>query len=449
MSAIGEMSGMSIGLIMFAILMVLLALRVQIGIAMFIVGAGGFVVMNDFSWLPLLNSLKNLAYSRFSNYDLAVIPLFMLMGQFATNGGLSRALFNCVNNFIGHFRGGVAMASVGACAAFGAICGSSLATAATMGQVALPELKRYKYAGSLATGALAAGGTLGIMIPPSVPLVIYAVLTQESIGKLFMAAIIPGLLALLGYLLVIRIVVTLKPEAGPAGARVPTAVALRSLVGVIPILLVFLVVIVGIYGGWANPTEAASIGAAACGILAVLTGGMRGAGIIKSLTGTAQATAMIFLVLLGADMLNAGLAITQMPAELAMWVKESGLPPLSVIFAILLIYIFLGCVMDSLAMILLTIPIFYPIVISLDFWGMPVADKSIWFGILALMVVEIGLVHPPVGMNIYIINKIAKDVPLMETFKGVMPFLASDLLRIILLVFFPVISLYLVHTFGG
>ena len=449
MSAIGEMSGMSIGLIMFAILMVLLALRVQIGIAMFIVGAGGFVVMNDFSWLPLLNSLKNLAYSRFSNYDLAVIPLFMLMGQFATNGGLSRALFNCVNNFIGHFRGGVAMASVGACAAFGAICGSSLATAATMGQVALPELKRYKYAGSLATGALAAGGTLGIMIPPSVPLVIYAVLTQESIGKLFMAAIIPGLLALLGYLLVIRIVVTLKPEAGPAGARVPTAVALRSLVGVIPILLVFLVVIVGIYGGWANPTEAASIGAAACGILAVLTGGMRGAGIIKSLTGTAQATAMIFLVLLGADMLNAGLAITQMPAELAMWVKDSGLPPLSVIFAILLIYIFLGCVMDSLAMILLTIPIFYPIVIGLDFWGMPVADKSIWFGILALMVVEIGLVHPPVGMNIYIINKIAKDVPLMETFKGVMPFLASDLLRIILLVFFPVISLYLVHTFGG
>jgi tripartite ATP-independent transporter DctM subunit len=449
MSTIAEMSGMSIGLIMFAILMVLLALRVQIGIAMFIVGAGGFVVMNDFSSLPLLNSLKNLAYSRFSNYDLAVIPLFMLMGQFATNGGLSRALFNCVNNFIGHFRGGVAMASVGACAAFGAICGSSLATAATMGQVALPELKRYKYAGSLATGALAAGGTLGIMIPPSVPLVIYAVLTQESIGKLFMAAIIPGLLALLGYLLVIRIVVTLKPEAGPAGARVPTAVALRSLVGVIPILLVFLVVIVGIYGGWANPTEAASIGAAACGILAVLTGGMRGAGIIKSLTGTAQATAMIFLVLLGADMLNAGLAITQMPAELAMWVKDSGLPPLSVIFAILLIYIFLGCVMDSLAMILLTIPIFYPIVIGLDFWGMPVADKSIWFGILALMVVEIGLVHPPVGMNIYIINKIAKDVPLMETFKGVMPFLASDLLRIILLVFFPVISLYLVHTFGG
>ena len=441
-------SGMTIGLIMFAVLLVLLALRVHIGIAMFIIGGAGFLVMNDYQSLPLLATLKNVAYARFSNYDLAVIPLFMLMGQFATHGGLSRALFNCVNSFVGHWRGGVAMASVGACAAFGAICGSSLATAATMGQVALPELRRYNYAGSLATGALAAGGTLGIMIPPSVPLVIYAVLTQESIGKLFMAAVIPGLIAMLGYMIVIRIVVTLKPEAGPAGERVPLALALRTLAGVLPILLVFLVVIVGIYGGWANPTEAASIGAAACGIIAVLNG-MRVEGILKSILGTAQATAMIFLVLLGADMLNSGLALTQMPAELASWVQSSGLPPLSVIFAILLIYILLGCVMDSLAMILLTIPIFYPIVMGLEFAGMAPADKSIWFGILALMVVEIGLVHPPVGMNIYIINRIAKDVPVMETFKGVLPFLASDLVRILLLVFFPVLSLYLVHTFGS
>jgi len=442
------MSGMTIGLIMFAVLLVLLALRVHIGIAMFIIGGAGFLVMNDYQSLPLLATLKNVAYARFSNYDLAVIPLFMLMGQFATHGGLSRALFNCVNSFVGHWRGGVAMASVGACAAFGAICGSSLATAATMGQVALPELRRYNYAGSLATGALAAGGTLGIMIPPSVPLVIYAVLTQESIGKLFMAAVIPGLIAMLGYMIVIRIVVTLKPEAGPAGERVPLALALRSLAGVLPILLVFLVVIVGIYGGWANPTEAASIGAAACGIIAVLNG-MRVEGILKSILGTAQATAMIFLVLLGADMLNSGLALTQMPAELASWVQSSGLPPLSVIFAIVLIYILLGCVMDSLAMILLTIPIFYPIVMGLEFAGLAPADKSIWFGILALMVVEIGLVHPPVGMNIYIINRIAKDVPVMETFKGVLPFLASDLVRILLLVFFPGLSLYLVHTFGN
>jgi tripartite ATP-independent transporter DctM subunit len=442
------MSGMTTGLIMFAALLVLLALRVHIGIAMFLIGGAGFLVMNDFSWLPLLSSLKNIAYARFSNYDLAVIPLFMLMGQFATHGGLSRALFNSVNSFVGHLRGGVAMAAVGACAAFGAICGSSLATAATMGQVALPELRRFNYAGSLATGALAAGGTLGILIPPSVPLVIYAVLTQESIGKLFMAAVIPGVIAMLGYMLVIRIVVALKPDAGPAGERVPFPVALRTLGGVMPILLVFLVVIVGIYDGWANPTEAASIGAAACGIIAVANG-LRLDGILKSIFGTAQSTAMIFLVLLGADMLNSGLAITQMPTELATWVQGSGLPPLSVMFAILLIYIFLGCVMDSLAMILLTIPIFYPIVMGLDFWGMPAADKSIWFGILALMVVEIGLVHPPVGMNIYIINRLAKDVPVVETFKGVLPFLASDLIRILLLVFFPVLSLYLVHAFGG
>ena len=442
------MSGMTIGMIMFAVLLLMLAMRVHIGVGMFIIGGAGFLAMNDYAAAPLLNAVKNLAYSRFSNYDLAVILLFMLMGQFATNGGLSRALFTCVNNFVGHFRGGVAMAAVGACAAFGAICGSSLATAATMGQVALPELRRYNYAGSLATGALAAGGTLGIMIPPSVPLVIYAVLTQESIGKLFMAAIVPGVIAMLGYMIVIRIVVALKPEAGPAGERVPLSVALRSLLGVTPILLVFVVVIVGIYGGWANPTEAASIGVFACGLLAII-GGMRVEGIVKSITGTAQATAMIFLVLLGADMLNAGLAITQMPTELASWVQGSGLPPLSVIFAILLIYILLGCVMDSLAMILLTIPIFYPIVMGLDFWGMTTTDKSIWFGILALMVVEIGLVHPPVGMNIYIINRLAKDVPVMETFKGVLPFLASDLVRIVALVFFPVLSLYLVHAFGG
>ncbi|SIP96428.1 TRAP transporter, DctM subunit [Aromatoleum tolulyticum] len=443
------MSGIAIGATMFAILLVLLVLRVHIGITMFIVGAGGYLTMMGGELPPFLNMLKNLAYARLSNYDLAVIPMFLLMGQFATHGGLSRALFRCVSSLVGHWRGGVAIASTGACAGFGAICGSSLATAATMGQVALPELKRYNYSGALATGALAAGGTLGILIPPSVPLVIYAVLTQESIGKLFMAAVLPGLIAMLGYMLVIRIIVTLKPEAGPAGPRVPLAEKLRSIANVTPVALIFLVVIVGIYGGWANPTEAASIGAAACGILAVVTGGMRGEGIRESVLGAAEATAMIFLVLLGADMLNTGLALTQMPVELANWVRDSGLSPLLVLTTILLIYVFLGCVMDALAMILLTIPIFYPMVMGLEFWGLTPDEKSIWFGILVLMVVEIGLVHPPVGMNIYIINKAAKDVPLTDTFRGVMPFLASDLMRITLLLFFPAISLYLVRTFGG
>ncbi|MCC4113805.1 TRAP transporter large permease [Aromatoleum toluclasticum] len=443
------MSGIAIGATMFAVLLVLLVLRVHIGITMFLVGAAGYLTMMGGEITPFLNMLKNLAYARLSNYDLAVIPMFLLMGQFATHGGLSRALFRCVSSLVGHWRGGVAIASTGACAGFGAICGSSLATAATMGQVALPELKRCNYSGALSTGALAAGGTLGILIPPSVPLVIYAVLTQESIGKLFMAAVLPGLIAMLGYMLVIRIIVTLKPEAGPAGPRVPLAEKLRSIANVAPVALIFLVVIVGIYGGWANPTEAASIGAAACGILAVVSGGMRAEGIRESVLGAAEATAMIFLVLLGADMLNTGLALTQMPVELANWVKDSGLSPLLVLTAILLIYVFLGCVMDALAMILLTIPIFYPMVMGLEFWGLTPDEKSIWFGILVLMVVEIGLVHPPVGMNIYIINKAAKDVPLTDTFRGVMPFLASDLVRITLLLFFPAITLYLVRTFGG
>ena len=441
------MSGIAVGGVIFAAMLALMVVRVPIGIAMFIVGAAGYVYLTGGNVLALLNSLKNLAYARLSNYDLVVIPLFLLMGQFATHGGLSKALFRFVGAFLGHFRGGVAMAAIGACAGFGAICGSSVATAATMGQVALPELRRFGYSGSLATGALAAGGTLGIMIPPSVPLVIYAILTQESIGKLFVAAVLPGIIAMLGYMLVVKIVVTMKPAAGPAGPRVAWPERLRSLLLVFPVLLVFLVVIVGIYGGWANPTEAAAIGAAACGVIAVASGGMRMRGLIDSALGTAQSTAMIFLVLLGADMMNSALALSQMPVELASWVKASGFSPMLVMIMILVIYIFLGCVMDALAMILLTIPIFYPMVMALDFWGMSNDDKSIWFGILALMVVEIGLVHPPVGLNVYIINRLAKDIPLTETFKGVVPFLLSDFARITLLLYFPIISLYLVHAF--
>ena len=442
------MSGMAIGMSMFGILLFLLLLRIPIGIVMLLVGAGGVLVMTGGEPMVLLSSLKNLAYARLSNYDLAVIPLFLLMGQFATHGGLSRALFRCVGSFVGHWRGGLAMASIGASAGFGAICGSSLATAATMGQVALPELRRYRYSGSLSTGALAAGGTLGILIPPSVPLIVYAVLTQESIGKLFVAAVIPGIIAVIGYMIVVRIYVALDPNAGPAGPRASWGERLRALIQVTPVILVFAVVIIGIYAGWANPTEAASIGAGACGIMAFFFG-MSLKDLKTSILGTASTTAMIFLVLLGADMLNTGLALTQMPVQLANSVTGSGMPPVLVMAAILLIYLLLGCVMDAIAMILLTIPIFYPIVLGLDFWGMSNMDKSLWFGILSLMVVEIGLVHPPVGMNLYIINKLARDVPLGQTFKGVFPFLMSDLVRTLLLLFFPILSLYAVHAFGG
>ena len=442
------MSGTMIGLIGFGCLLGMLALRVHIAVAMFITGSGVYIVMNQGDFNTLFYTLNNLVYARVSNYDLAVIPLFILMGQFATHGGLSKSLFRAAGTLIGHWRGGLAMAATAACAAFGAICGSSLATAATMGQVALPELRSHGYSGKLATATLAASGTLGIMIPPSVPLVIYAVLTQESIGKLFVAAVIPGIIAALGYLLVIAIVVRRDPTAGPAGVKAPFADMIKAQAGIIPVLLVFLVVIVGIYGGWTNPTEAASIGAAACGIIAVVSGGMRLDAFLKSIYGTAHSCGMIFMVLICADLLNSALALSQMPTELAIWVQTSGLPPLIVLFSILIIYILLGCVMDSLAMILLTIPIFYPVVMGLEYFGLSVDEKSIWFGILALMVVEIGLVHPPVGMNLYVINKLAKDVSMKDTALGVMPFLASDFIRIVLLVFFPFFSLALVRYFG-
>lgn len=437
------MSGLALGLIALAITMSLLLLRVHIGITMLVGGAACFWAVNDGDLSSLLFTLNDLAYSRLSNYDLAVIPLFVLMGQFATHGGLSRAIFRCASAFIGHWKGGMGLSAIGACAGFGAICGSSLATAATMSHVALPELRRHNYSGRLATATVAAGGTLGILIPPSVPLIIYAVLTQESIAKLFVAAIVPGVIAILGYMLVLRIMVARDESQATFSPRASTAERLRALLGVSPVIGVFLVVIVGIYGGWANPTEAASIGAAACGVLAVLQGGMRWSGLRASLLGTAETTAMIFLVLLGADLLNSGLALTQMPGELAAWVIGSGLAPMLVLILILALYLLLGCVMDSLAMILLTIPIFYPMIMGLDFFGLGETEKSIWFGILALMVVEIGLIHPPLGMNLFIVQRAAGDVPYGETARGIVPFLCSDLVRIALLVAFPGLSLWL------
>ena len=439
------MSGTQVGLTMFAVMLALMFLRIPIGIAMLIAGAGAYVHLTGDTLVPLLNFMKNLAYARLSNYDLVVIPLFLLMGQFATHGALSRGLFRFINACVGHLRGGVAMAAIGACAAFGAICGSSLATAATMGQVALPELRRLNYSGALATGALAAGGTLGIMIPPSIPLVVYAVLVQESIGKLFLAAVIPGLIAVLGYMLVVRVVVGLDPAAGPAGKRQPWSIRIHALADVLPVMLVFVAVVGGIYGGWATPTEAAAIGAIACGLIALYKG-MGFDGVVASALGTASGSAMILLVLLGADLLNTTLALTQMPATLASWVQGMDLAPLMVVFLIIAIYLFLGCVMESLSMIMLTVPMFYPLVMSLDLWELSSADKSIWFGILCLTVVEVGLIHPPVGMNVYLINRIAGDVPLTQTFRGVVPFLVADGLRTVLLVCVPSLSLFLVHT---
>ncbi|AMO38471.1 C4-dicarboxylate ABC transporter permease [Thauera humireducens] len=434
------MSGTTIGLIMGVVMMSMLALRVQIGIAMFLTGAIGYIWVSGLD--PLLAYLKNAPYGRFSLYDLSVVPLFLLMGQFATHGGLSRALFKAGNAFIGHWKGGMAMAGVASCAGFGAICGSSLATAATMSHVVLPELKRHQYKPSLATGSLAAGGTLGILIPPSVPLVIYAILAEQNIAKLFLAAFVPGILAAIGYMLVIAIVCRVDAAAGgPGSPKHSWAERLRTVIDTWPVLLIFLVVIGGIYGGLFTPTEAAAVGALATGIAAWRSGGLKGRGFMECIYGTATGTGMMFLILLGADTLNSFMALSQLPAEAAAWVQEMGFGPFTVLFAIILIYLVLGCVMDSLSMILLTVPIFLPIILGLDYWGLGMEEKAIWFGMVALVVMEVGLITPPVGMNVYIINGVAKDVPMATIFRGVLPFLASDIIRIFLLVFFPSISL--------
>ncbi len=437
------MTHLELGLWSFPVLLALIFLRVPIGLAMLSVGFFGTWMVTG-SWIPILAQLKSLTYDTFSSYSLSIVPLFLLMGQFATRGGMSQALFKAAETWLGHRRGGVAMAAVGACAGFGAICGSSLATAATMGQVALPELRRYGYSGALATGCLAAGGTLGILIPPSVVLVIYAILTEQNIIKLFMAAMVPGVLAALGYMITIAIYVRVKPDS--AGQREPADLAERfsALISVWPVLLIFVLVIGGIYLGWFTPTEGAAVGAAGTGLIALANGGLTWRSLGESITGTAISTGMIFFIVLGAAVYNGFLAFSQLPQETANYVATLGISPWLVLLVILLCYLVFGCVMDSLSMILLTIPIFFPIVSVLDF-GLPAEEMAIWFGVVVLITVEVGLITPPVGMNLFVINSMAPDVPLSRTYGGALPFVVSDVIRIAILVAFPVITLGLVR----
>ncbi len=438
------MGGPTIALLLFAGMLALMFVRVPIALAMFVPGAVGYVMLAG--WMPFSNYLKGLAWARLANYDLTVIPLFLLMGAFATQGGLSRSLFAAASALIGHLRGGLAMAAVMACAAFGSVCGSSVATAATMAKVALPEMLRQNYSGRLATATLAAGGTLGIMIPPSVVLVIYGILAEQNIAKLFAAAIVPGIIATLGYCVAIAIYVRLFPEHGPASERA----SLRQLGGAMkdvwPIAAIFLVVFGGIYGGWFTPTEAASIGAAATFLAALLRGSLTLGRFLECFYDTAVTTGMIFMIFLGADVMNAALALSQFPAALSSFVKDLGIAPLAVVAGILVFYVVLGAVMDELSMILLTLPIFLPTIVGLDLFGLPTDQKLIWFGILVLMVVEIGLIAPPVGLNVYVINGLAKTVPIGESYRGVVPFLLSDVLRTVLLLLFPAVSLWLVKV---
>ena len=496
------MSDIAIGLLSFPALLALIFIRVPIGLAMFLVGLFGLYFVTGSFDVPL-GRLKSETYSTFSSYSLSIVPIFLLMGHFATLGGMSTALFRAAEGFVGHKRGGVAVAAVGACAGFGAICGSSLATAATMGRVALPELRKYGYSGGFSTATLAAGGTLGILIPPSVVLVIYAILTEQNIAKLFLAAVVPGLLAALGYVLAIALYVRFYP--GSAGTRppIPMAQRLRQLFEVWPVLIVFGLVVGGIYLGWFTPTEGAAVGAASTGLIAWLNGGLTFATLKTSFEVTAKSTAMIFFIILGAAFYNGFLALTNVPQAFSGFVVENELSPWTVLIIILIFYLILGCVMDSLSMILLTIPIFFPVVSVLDFGlvdlvsmqheaaraalaqtsdlvpevrsqiemliasgseisrelqreiGIRVtqgmADRialeqtAIWFGILVLIVVEVGLITPPVGMNLFVINAMDRRTRLQDTYKAVLFFVGSDLIRVTILFLFPAISLFLIY----
>jgi C4-dicarboxylate transporter, DctM subunit len=439
------LSDFEIGLYSFPLLLVLIFLRMPIGLAMFAVGFLGLDMVTG-GMLVALSKLKSETYSTFSSYSLSIVPMFLLMGHFATLGGMSQALFKAAESFLGHRKGGVAMAAIGACAGFGAICGSSLATAATMSQVALPELRRYGYSGGFATATLAAGGTLGILIPPSVILVIYAILTEQNIAKLFMAAFVPGILAALGYILTISIYVRLHPESAGTRPPMPLAERFRALIDVWPVMLVFLAVVGGIYLGFFTPTEGAAVGAFGTGLIAWVNGGLRGKAWAQSFYATAKSTAMIFFIVLGAGFYNGFLAQTRVPQELSEWVVHQGFGAWTVLIIILVLYLVMGCIMDSLSMILLTVPIFFPIISVLDF-GLTPEELAIWFGIIILIVVEVGLITPPVGMNLFVINSMDRETPISQTYSAVMYFVASDIVRVALLVIFPGITLFMLRIF--
>jgi C4-dicarboxylate transporter DctM subunit len=434
-------SGPEAALLGFAVMLVLMAIRVPVGLAMLLVGAGGYASLAG--TLPLLNLIKTTPYYLFGNYTLSVIPLFILMGALAERSGMSQALFAAANSLIGHRRGGIAMATIGASTAFGAICGSSVATTATMARAALPAFRRYGYSDTLATGTVAVGGTLGILIPPSVILVVYAIATEQNIAKLFMAAFVPGVIAAIFYCIVIALVVRRSPELAPPHDKASGRERIESVKLVWPILLVALIVVGGIYGGVFTPTEGAAVGAIAMFVVGVAQRALGWREIKESVIQTAETSGMIFIILLGSEIFSAFLGLSQLPTKAAEWVTSLGLPPYAVIASLLVFYILLGAVMDELAMILLTLPLFFPIVSALDF-GMLPDDVAIWFGILVLLVVGIGMTCPPIGLNVFVVASLARDVPITRIYRGVLPFVASDVIRLGICVAFPALSLYLV-----
>jgi tripartite ATP-independent transporter DctM subunit len=402
--------------------------------------AMGLVGVCGYSYIagsgPALKLIGQTSMRTVTDYTFGVIPMFMLMGAFVSVSGVSRELFRAANAFIGHLRGGLGMATVIACGGFAAICGSSVATAATFSSVAYPEMRRFGYPQSFSTGVIAAGGTLGAMLPPSTVLAVYAILTQQDIGKLFMAGIVPGLLAMAMYVLTISVIVRVKPDWLPRGPSTTWAERFAGLKDVWAPLLLFVFVIGGLYGGFFTPTEAGGVGATGAFLLGVLRGKLDRKGILEALLSATRTSAAVFTVLIGALIFGYFLTITQTPQKLTGFLTGMGLGPYGVLALIMLMYLVLGCLMDAMAMIILTVPIIFPVIVQLGF-------DPIWFGIIIVMTVELGLIHPPVGMNVFVIKSVVHDVSFTTIFKGVIPFVLTDLLRLLILIAFPMIALWL------
>ena len=431
------MEPITIGILAFVALFILLTIAVPIGVAMGLCGIAGMAAIIGVG--PAFSLFGTTVFETTVTYDLSIIPLFVLMGSIATRSGLSKELYDAFSAWFGAFRGGIALATVGACGAFAAICGSSVATAATMSQVALPEMRRYDYADSLATGSIAAGGIIGILIPPSVVLVLYGVLTESSIGDLFIAGFLPGLLTIVGFMLVISIVTRIRPEIGPKGRPSTTGQKFAALGKTWAMMLLFFIVIGGIYFGIFTPTEAAGIGAVGAFGISALRKRLNFSNISESLIETIKTTSMIFTILIGAITLNNLMVFSGIASALSGFITNLNLSPMLVMAIILFIYLILGCFLDALAMILLTVPIFFPIVVDLGF-------DPIWFGVIVVMVVELGLITPPIGMNVFVIKGFATDVPLPAIYSGVIPFVIAQIILIIAVFLIPEIALYLPET---
>jgi C4-dicarboxylate transporter, DctM subunit len=425
------MTPFEFGIIGCIFLVVLLISSLPVAFAMAICGFIGFSVI--VSPAAAFSMVVNDLFDTFYSYNLTVIPLFVFMGQLAFHTGISRRLFNAAYKWLGHLPGGLAMAAVGACTAFGAICGSGPATAATMAAVALPEMRRYNYSMELASGSVASGGSLGMLIPPSVVFIVYGMLTEQSIGKLFISGVLPGLMIAVMFCVTIYIMCRIKKDYGPKGPKTTLKEKLESLSGVIETLVIFVVVMGGMFLGIFTPTEGAAIGAFATMVVALVQGELTVAKVKQALLETIRTSGMVMIIVAGAVMFGHFLAVTRIPSELAAWLSTLPLPPWVIIFMIIIFYLIGGCFIDALALILLTIPIFYPVILKLGF-------DPIWFGVIIVVVTQMGVISPPVGINVYVVAGMERDIPLQTVFKGSMPFLYALIVASVILVIFPQIA---------